>query len=325
MATLSSASSTPPLTNKYEIDYTQPPDTNNTNINIASTMIVNPSINYHFVSASSTLDKQAADSLSYHSQSSFITVPESISVDAPETTASAAKIPSPSALHNNSNVNSIAASLNNMSVAPHIDKFNFFGSNLVGNSNIGYSANLMSTAQYNAGLENKCLRCNGQVYALERIGPIKGNIYHKTCFKCLTCERQLDLKTYYTNQINLSDRQIYCQTHAPKSGKGSFGADNVHIQNVLNAPKLDLINRHDNKHKAIIDGNARHILHAINAQNLVSEGNKRDWVKGHMFPAYPRMNPADKKAREEIRKAQEILEAKQRAEEDKLLQVNDLI
>ena len=42
----------------------------------------------------------------------------------------------------------------------------------------------------------------------------------------------------------------------------------------------------------------------------------------HSFPAYPQMNMANVKAREAIRRAQEILEAKQRAEEDKLLQVS---
>ena len=98
-------------------------------------------------------------------------------------------------------------------------------------------------------MPTRCLRCSNQVYALERIGPIKGNIYHKTCFKCLVCERQLDLKTYYTNQIDLNDRQIYCQSHAPKSGKGVFGADSIYIHNVLNAPKLDVMQKVDNKPK----------------------------------------------------------------------------
>lgn len=107
-----------------------------------------------------------------------------------------------------------------------------------------------STNQYPSNTtETKCLRCSNQVYALERIGPIKGNIYHKTCFKCLVCERQLDLKTYYTNQVDLNDRQIYCQSHAPKSGKGIFGADSIYIHNVLNAPKLDVMQKVDNKPK----------------------------------------------------------------------------
>ena len=115
----------------------------------------------------------------------------------------------------------------------------------------GYSVSMLSSAQQISALRDKCLRCSNQVYALERIGPIKGNIYHKTCFKCLICERQLDLKTYYTNQIDLNDRQIYCQSHAPKCGKGIFGADSIYIHNVLNAPKLDVMQKVDNKPKVI--------------------------------------------------------------------------
>ena len=158
------------------------------------------------------------------------------------------------------------------------------------------------------------------MYSLERIGPIKGNIYHKTCFKCLVCERQLDLKTYYTNQVDLNDRQIYCQSHAPKSGKGIFGADSIYIHNVLNAPKLDVMQKCDNKPKANIDGSARHIMHAMHAQHLFQMGNRKDSSQMHRFPAFPMMNPAKIKAREELRKAQQALEAKQRAEEDMLLQ-----
>lgn len=130
---------------------------------------------------------------------------------------------------------------NNTSISPStIQQFQGFG---------GYSATALSSVQHLSALRDKCLRCNNQVYALERIGPIKGNIYHKICFKCLICDRQLDLKTYYTNQINLEDRQIYCRSHAPKSGKGVFGADNIYIQNILNAPKLDVMQKVENKPK----------------------------------------------------------------------------
>lgn len=61
----------------------------------------------------------------------------------------------------------------------------------------------------------------------------------------------------------------------------------------------------------------------MHAQHLVQMGNKKDLTQMHRFPAYPLINPANLKAREAIRKAQEILEAKQRAEEDMLLQVNN--
>ncbi|CAF0923434.1 unnamed protein product [Brachionus calyciflorus] len=188
----------------------------------------------------------------------------------------------------------------------------------VTNINVGtnYVPSLIATAQ-SVGSE-KCLRCGNLVYALERIGPIKGNIYHKTCFKCHICERQLDLKTYYINTINLSDKQIYCQSHAPKSGKGVFGADNIYIHNVLNAPKLDVMQKCDNKPKANIDGSARHIMHAMHAQHLVQMGNRKDTPQMHRFPAFP-LNPDKMKAREEMLKAQKLLEEKQRAEEDMLL------
>lgn len=226
------------VTEKYEPEHS-PPDRPS---NVAVASVVNPNTNYHFVGNQPTTKDHYSDSLSNNSNNSSFLTPDSINID-----TDIERNSTPTSF--SYSVNSMATNLNNLNLNPVDKNFNFFGSNLVGNSNIGYSASLVSSAQANANLENQCLRCKHQVYALERIGPIKGNIYHKTCFKCLVCERQLDLKTFYTNQINLSDRQIYCQTHAPKSGKGSFGADNVHIQNVLNAPKLDLMNRHDNKHK----------------------------------------------------------------------------
>lgn len=170
---------------------------------------------------------------------------------------------SPNSLNNsssNSNVNNIINNFTNLNLsAPS----NVIGSSsggggihsingnhvLTGSSSMLGHANSDKYGGSNVGSENKCLRCGNMVYALERIGPIKGNIYHKTCFKCLICDRQLDLKTYYTNQIDLNERQIYCQSHAPKSGKGVFGADNLHIQNILNGPKLDVMQKVDNKPK----------------------------------------------------------------------------
>lgn len=140
--------------------------------------------------------------------------------------------------------NTIGGAMAELSINPESVPLNVTSINLTGS---GLVPSLIATAQ-SIGSE-KCLRCSNLVYALERIGPIKGNIYHKTCFKCHNCERQLDLKTYYTNQVNLNDKQIYCQSHAPKSGKGVFGADNIYIHNVLNAPKLDVMQKCDNKPK----------------------------------------------------------------------------
>lgn len=57
----------------------------------------------------------------------------------------------------------------------------------------------------------------------------------------------------------------------------------------------------------------------MHAQHLVH--NRKDPSQIHRFPAFPLMNPVKIKAREELRKAQQALEAKQREEEDRLLQV----
>lgn len=51
------------------------------------------------------------------------------------------------------------------------------------------------------------------------MGPVMGYKYHKLCFRCHTCDRILDFITYRTNLVDLTDRQIYCVNHCPKSGK----------------------------------------------------------------------------------------------------------
>lgn len=220
--------------NNYELDYSPPNSTQSSlrdisSNNIATAMVINPNINYHYINTNNSNTNNSLTESSLDSGFDLTSTPTSIT-------------------------NNISNQMNTLNISPLSNKeqlqanIGFFGA---GNNNFGYSASLMTSAQYTAGIENKCLRCSNQVYALERIGPIKGNIYHKTCFKCLICERQLDLKTYYTNQIDLIDRQIYCQSHAPKCGKGIFGADSIYIHNILNAPKLDVMQKVDNKPKVI--------------------------------------------------------------------------
>lgn len=67
-----------------------------------------------------------------------------------------------------------------------------------------------------SGSRDKCFRCEKALYMLDRIGPAKNNYYHKNCFKCFSCKKQLDIKTYFTNQITLEDKEIYCKLHEPK-------------------------------------------------------------------------------------------------------------
>lgn len=106
-------------------------------------------------------------------------------------------------------------------------------------------------SQYSAvnASRDRCRRCQQLVYLTERIGPIKDLLYHKLCFKCLKCDRQLDIKTYFTNSMNLSDKEIYCQSHVPRSGKGAVSTDDVQIRSVMKAPKLDVMQRLDDRIK----------------------------------------------------------------------------
>ena len=234
----------PSTTNNYELDYSPPnsntstlkqrfnqiaQNNNNTNnkFNIASATIVNQGMHFTYASphaVNSTTNDSGFENTTFGTPNSFSN-------------------------SSTGNVNSIASNFTNLSFTNSKELNQNLINNFGQNNNIGFSASGLSSAQHAAGMENKCLRCGHQVYALERIGPIKGNIYHKTCFKCLVCDRQLDLKTYYTNQVDLNERQIYCQSHAPKSGKGVFGADNIYIHNILNAPKLDVMQKVDNKPK----------------------------------------------------------------------------
>lgn len=103
-----------------------------------------------------------------------------------------------------------------------------------------------------SSLRDRCRRCQQLVYVTERIGPVKTSLYHKLCFKCLKCDRQLDFKTYFTNSIDLNDKEIYCLSHVPRSGKGIFSTENIHIQNVMKAPKLNVMQKLDDRLKVMI-------------------------------------------------------------------------
>ncbi|KAI3379610.1 hypothetical protein SNEBB_011356 [Seison nebaliae] len=171
-----------------------------------------------------------------------------------------------------------------------------------------------------------CFRCQSTVYPIERIGPVKQKVYHKLCFTCTTCNRQLDLKTYHINQIDLNDREVYCQRDAPKTGKGVFGAEAIGISHVLRAPKLNVMGKVEGKLKpASYDAQALHIKYPMQAQRL------KDITKHiqgmHHYPALPFLNIFNIKrpevsevARKKILLAQRDLEAQQRLEEEKILE-----
>ncbi|UJR15078.1 hypothetical protein I4U23_002045 [Adineta vaga] len=183
--------------------------------------------------------------------------------------------------------------------------------NLVGESTVS----LTTSSSLSASSRDRCRRCQQLVYVTERIGPVKDSLYHKLCFKCLKCDRQLDFKTYFTNSIDLNDKEIYCQSHVPRSGKGIFSTENIHIQNVMNAPKLNVMQKLDDRLKGIhLDSHSVSIAHAMKAQQMFQQGREKV-SSNHNFPALP---PDILHAREEVRRAQKSLEEKQRQEEDEL-------
>ncbi|XP_076334276.1 hillarin-like isoform X2 [Tachypleus tridentatus] len=67
---------------------------------------------------------------------------------------------------------------------------------------------------------NICFRCQGPVYPTEKIQPNQTTSYHVRCFKCKTCDLKLALQTFFTNQRNSNDGNVYCRAHVPKLAPG---------------------------------------------------------------------------------------------------------
>lgn len=87
-----------------------------------------------------------------------------------------------------------------------------------------------------------CHRCWKTVYSLDKIGPIRKVLYHKQCFRCVTCNTMLSLNTYKHNVNDKSDVQIYCKKHVPtlESPHIDLGAKNLNV--MMHHPKLDSVN-----------------------------------------------------------------------------------
>ncbi|XP_076353635.1 hillarin-like [Tachypleus tridentatus] len=146
--------------------------------------------------------------------------------------------------------------------------------------------------------ESVCLRCNSTVYQVDKIGPLKDfTFFHQNCFKCSVCGTKLTLRTYYNNQQSKDDKEVYCQSHVPRTGPGHLDGTSVGIKTSLKAPKqINIVNdqirnpgkgttdsdvigvksvlsytrvhEYDSRHRhhsaGAIDVNALHIVHGIN-------------------------------------------------------------
>ena len=133
--------------------------------------------------------------------------------------------------------------------------------------------------------QDKCFKCMKKVYPMEKIGPVKGVVYHKGCFVCFVCGTRLNMKNYFLNREDDFDINIYCKVHQPVAkGKGA-DSTSVQIKGAMTVPKLDKVNeqiRGDTKYN--MDQNAVEIRHAINvpAQDLQASNKLREkaWRKG---------------------------------------------
>ena len=125
---------------------------------------------------------------------------------------------------------------------------------------------------------DSCARCIQQIYPLELMGQIMGLRYHKQCFKCFVCDRNLDFKNYQTNVIDLTDRQIYCSSHAPKAGKAT-----IDFQATDNIPRNILIEYEPERKSSLastasqtrksLDAHAAEIVKNVCEQSVGSFGN----------------------------------------------------
>jgi len=171
------------------------------------------------------------------------------------------------------------------------------------------------TALFNPPTSDKCQRCEDRVYQVEKVGPVNGVIFHKQCFKCTKCQQHLTMRTYFTNQIESSDKEVYCMTHVARGTHAGLDANAIGIRNALDAPKASVYNEQwRSHHKPVYTGDAIQIKQAVFAQNQFQKRQKQQYEKHH-FPAYV----ANKK-KEAIYRAQEELEKLQKVEEDRLME-----
>ena len=133
---------------------------------------------------------------------------------------------------------------------------------------------------------NICERCSGKVYYAEKVGPVNNVIFHKSCFRCNRCDQHLTMKTYFTNGVDVLDKEIYCTQHVPKVHTTGVDANAVGIRNALMAPKAHGHASDMSSNRAPQIGmDAMHIKQPVSAQNQFQMKYKQKYDKHH-FPAY---------------------------------------
>uniref|UniRef100_A0A2R5L8Y0 Putative microtubule-associated protein futsch n=1 Tax=Ornithodoros turicata TaxID=34597 RepID=A0A2R5L8Y0_9ACAR len=84
----------------------------------------------------------------------------------------------------------------------------------------------------------RCIRCCATVYPMELVTPKPGVLLHSGCFKCRECGVKLTLQTYFTNQRDTRDSDVYCRTHQPRLGPGTVDGNALNILTSKNSKDI---------------------------------------------------------------------------------------
>ncbi|XP_049527801.1 microtubule-associated protein futsch [Dermacentor silvarum] len=83
-----------------------------------------------------------------------------------------------------------------------------------------------------------CTRCGDRVYPKEMVTPKPGVLLHSGCFKCRECNVKLTLQTFFTNQRDTRDADVYCRTHVPRLGPGTVDGNALNILTSKNSREI---------------------------------------------------------------------------------------
>lgn len=89
-----------------------------------------------------------------------------------------------------------------------------------------------------AGSDSVCTRCGDRVYPKELVMPKPGVLLHSGCFKCRECGVKLTLHTFFTNQRDTRDADVYCRTHVPRLGPATVDGNALSILTSRNSREI---------------------------------------------------------------------------------------
>jgi hypothetical protein len=118
---------------------------------------------------------------------------------------------------------------------------------------------------------------------------VNGVVFHKGCFKCRACDQQLTLKTYFTNQMDPLDKNIYCQKHTPKTQVHGYDARAIGIQNAMKAQGSASSHGYSELSRGQapkFGSDAMFINQPVSAQSEYQRRYKARYDQHHFYPAY---------------------------------------